>query len=232
VLVALAAALVLVVGTVSAFAAVRDLVPVKPFARGTQTRTVEGVRFSFTVPRTGWENGPHERVGTIRTRSLLISKSLVGGQAAEAVVFWTGFRDRTKAAPCSKLLGPATGRSTADVAAAVAKAPGTKLIKGPTSVTVGGRPAVHVVVRVRRDLGCDPGYFFSWPHSECWGACWLRTDVGDSIAVWIIDVGRTRLFIEAATKERHAITKEPVASAELRNVEQEIAKIVGSIRFH
>jgi Tol biopolymer transport system component len=205
---------------------------VDPFARGKVSRTVEGVRFSFVVPRTGWENGPHERVGgKIRTRSLLISKSLVGGQAAEAVIFWTGFRDRTEAAPCAKLLDAAVGGSTADVAAAVARAPGTTLVTGPTRVTLGGRAAQHVVLRVRRNLGCDPGYFFTW-QTQCWGACWIRTDARDTIRVWIVNVGGTRLFIEAATKERHATTKEPVASAELKKVEQEIAKIVGSIRFH
>jgi len=207
-----------------------------PFARGKVSRTVEGVRFSFVVPRTGWENGPYEYVGRTKSRprfrihSLLISKSLVGGQAAEAVIFWTGFRDRTQASPCKKLLGEVADGSTAEIAAAVARAPGTALVKGPARVTVGGRPAVHVVVRVRRDLGCDPGYFFTW-RAPCWGACWLGTDVSDTIRVWILDVGGTRLFIDAATKERHAVTKEPVPSAELKKVEQEITKIVGSIRF-
>jgi hypothetical protein len=210
---------------------------VPPFARGKVSRTVEGVRFSFVVPRTGWENGPHERVGRtksrplFRTHSLLISKSMVGGQAAEAVIFWTGFRDRTEAAPCETLLGSAIDQSRAAIAAAVARAPGTKLVTGPTRVTVGGRPAQHVVLKVRRDRGCDPGYFFTW-QTQCWGACWIRTDARDTIRVWILIVGGTRLFIEAATKERHAITKEPVASAELKKVEQEITKIVGSIRFH
>ena len=202
-----------------------------PFARGKVSRTVEGVRFSFVVPRTGWLNGPIEHVGgEFRTRSLLISKSMVGGQAAEAVIFWTGFRDRTEAAPCERLLGSAIGQSTAAIVAAVARAPGTKLVTGPTRVTVGGRPAQHVVLRVRRDRGCDPGYFFTW-RTQCWGACWIRMDATDTIRVWIFDVGGTRLFIEAATKERHAVTKEPVPSAEVKKVEQEIAKIVGSIRF-
>jgi hypothetical protein len=93
-------------------------------------------------------------------------------------------------------------------------------------------PRDATLLRVRRDLGCDPGYFFTWPHSQCWGACLLRTDAGDTIRIWIVDVRPTRLFIEAATKERHAVKKEPVASAELKKVEQEITRIIGSIRFH
>jgi hypothetical protein len=47
---------------------------------------------------------------------------------------------------------------------------------------------------------CQPGFFFTWPHGECWGACWLRTDVGDSIGAWIVDVGEKRLFFVAVTK--------------------------------
>ena len=66
----------------------------------------------------------------------------------------------------------------------------------------------------------------------CWGACWLaQSSVGDMIKVWIVEVRGTRLFFEAATKQRHVVTKEPVPSAKLKKVEQEITKIIGSIRF-
>ena len=40
--------------------------------------------------------------------------------------------------------------------------PASSSSAGPEDVTVGGRPAKHLVVRVREDLGCDPGYFFTW----------------------------------------------------------------------
>lgn len=216
-LVALVAAGVVVVGTASAFASVRDFL-VEPSHRRV-SRTVEGVRFSLSVPRTGWENGPHEQIGDkSRDRSLYISKSTVGPQGAEAVIFWTGFRDRREAVPCARLLSSAIGRSSADLAAAVARAPGTKVVRGPTRVSVGGRPAWRVVLTVRKDLGCDPGFFFTWP-DQMWGAFWPGTDVGDRISVWIMDVGGTRLFIEAEVKYRGL------------GIEQEIAKIIGSIRF-
>jgi hypothetical protein len=42
--------------------------------------------------------------------------------------------------------------------------------------------------------------------------------VGDSIRVWIVDVGGKRLFFEAETKPGHGI-------------EQEIGDIIRSIRF-
>ena len=213
----------------SALRHVRDFhVVVEPFvAQGRVSRTVEGVRFSFDVPRPGWYTGPHGYFGgTFHNGSLFISKSTAGGQAAENVIFWTGLGDGGEATPCAKLLGSAIDGSSADLAAAVARAPGTKLVNGPTRVIIGGRPAQHVVLTVREDLGCEPGYFFSWrPRNVCWGECWLgKSSVGNTIRVWIVDVGGTRLFIDAETR-----THQPPSV--YRNVEQDIARIVASIRF-
>jgi hypothetical protein len=230
VLALVAAALVVVVGTASAFGTVRDLV-VEPFAHGrVVSRTVKGVQFSLSVPRSGWENGPDERIGgtptsgEFRDGSLFISKSTVGPQDAEAVIFWAGFHGGGKATPCAKVLSPAPRGSTADLAAALARAPGTKILSGPTRVSIGGRPATHMVLTVRKDVGCDPGFFFTWrpraPHGECWGACWLASNAGDTIRVWIVDVDGKRLLIEAETAKQAG-----------HDVEKEIAKIVGSIRF-
>jgi hypothetical protein len=137
------------------------------------------------------------------------------------VIFWAGFQGGGPATPCAKLLPSSADQSRADLAAAVASAPGTKLAGGPRFVRVGGRPATYVVIRVRKDLGCGPGFFFAWPHDLDtweWGAFWPGTDVGDSIRVWIVDVNRKHLFFEAATKPGHG-------------VEQEIFDVVRSIRF-
>ena len=213
-----------VVGAASAFATAREssFVEVKPFARGKLTRTVDGVRFSLIVPKTRWENGPHEKLGNrFRTHSLLISKSTRGGQAAEEVIYWVGVQGNRAVTSCAKVLPSAVNLSRADLAIALASAPGTKLAGGPWPVTVGGRPATRVVLRVKEDVGCQPGFFFTWPHSWdrwCWGALWCRTDPGDSIAVWIVDVGGKRLFFVAMTK--------PGAGEW-----QEIGDIIRSIRF-
>ena len=106
-----------------------------------------------------------------------------------------------------------------DLAAAVARAPGTKLVKGPSDVTLGGHPAKHVVLTVRKNVGCDPGFFYTW-RDVYGGTLWPTTDVGDTIRVWIVAVDGTRLFIAAATTEE--------ADAELK---KEIKQIVESIRF-
>jgi hypothetical protein len=76
-----------------------------PFARGKLTRTVDGVRFSLYVPKTGWENGPHEKIGAskFRTHGLLVSKSTLRGQAAEAVIFWGATLASSSPGPTTRL---------------------------------------------------------------------------------------------------------------------------------
>lgn len=185
--------------------------PVESALSDRHSLTVEGVPFSLSLPTPGWE----------RKGSLYISKSTVGPQGAEAVIFWTSFPDGAYAYPCAHLLllGDPIGPSAADLAAAVSTARGTELVVGPSDVTVGGRAAQHVVLTVREDAGCDPGYFFAW-REDFGGAFWAATEVGDTIRVWIVDFDGKRLVIEAETNKD--------ANSAL---EQEIRKIVESIRF-
>jgi len=168
--------------------------------------TVDRVLFSFSL-QTGdsWE----------RFGSTSINKWLSGGQDAEAVIFWNTLPSDENADPCA----PLPGASAADIAAAVASAPGTELVAGPSDVTVGGRAAKHVVLTVREDAGCDPGFFFTWPPQDG-GAPWLGTMRGDTIRVWIVDVDGTHFVIEAETRSE-------VGS----DLDQEIQQFVDSIRF-
>jgi hypothetical protein len=176
---------------------------------GRHSLTVEGVPFSFRVPTPGWE----------RFGSISLNKSTVGPQGAEAMIYWTGFPEGVHADPCGHLRSASVGPSAAELAAAVSTAPGTRLVTAPSDVTVGGHAAKHVVITVREDVGCDPGFFYTWQDREE-GALWPMTDVGDTIRVWIVDVDGTRLFIAGETKT--------AAGSEL---EQEIQQIVKSIRF-
>jgi hypothetical protein len=175
------------------------------------TVTENGIRFSFLARRSaGWE-----RHGA-RKRPMSLNKSVVGPQDAEAIIYWTGYPRGDHADPCARVLSPRPGRSAADLAAAVSKAPGTKLVQGPSDVTLGGRPAKHVVLTVRENVGCDPGFFYTWRPQRL-GAFWHTTDVGDTIRVWIVAVGGKRLFIAAVTKAG--------------GIEKEVQQIVASIRF-
>jgi hypothetical protein len=135
------------------------------------------------------------------------------------MIFWTSFPDAEYADPCTRLLHPPDGRSTADLATAVSTARGTELVTGPSDVIVGEHAAKHVVLTVRKRVGCDPGFFYTWEDVK-FGALWPTTSVGTTIDVWIVDVAGTRLFIEAETTTQ--------AGADL---EQETRRIIGSIRF-
>lgn len=180
---------------------------------GRHALTVDGVPLSFSVPALVQDRG------WARYRSLYISKDTVGSQGAEAVIYWTGFPDGVDTDLCPNVLSPSVGPSAADLAAAMATAPGTELISGPTDVTVGGRAAKHAVLTVREDLGCDPGFFFTWEPASG-GPGWWTTNVGDTIRVWIVDVDGSRLVIAGETTEQAS-----------RNLEQEIQQIVDSIQF-
>ena len=176
---------------------------------GRNALTVDGIPMSFTVRRHGWEH-----FGNIS-----INKSTVGPQGAEAMIFWTSFPVGERAEPCARLSSLPVASSVADLTFAVSTAPGVDLLSGPSNVTLGGRAAQHVVLVVLKDLGCDPGYFFTWGDRTT-GALWPSTNVGDTIRVWIVHVHGTVLFIEAETTTQ--------ANAEL---EHEIEQIVRSIRF-
>ena len=76
-----------------------------------------------------------------------------------------------------------------------------------------------MVLTVREDVGCDPGFFYTW-RDVYGGALWPTTGVGNTIRVWIVDVDGARLFIAAGITEQ--------ASSWL---EKEIQQIIRSIRF-
>ncbi len=178
--------------------------------------TEAGVRFSFRVPTAGWEWFKSVPTKTSPRGPISLNKSIVGPQGAEAIIYWTSFPDGDYADPCADLLAPSIGRSAANLAAAVSRASGTKLVEGPSKVTLSGHAAKHVVLNVREDVGCDPGFFYSW-NEVPGGAFWRTTAAGSTIRVWIVSVDGTRLFIAAATI--HAALK------------TQIQQIVESIRF-
>ncbi|MGB7859227.1 MAG: hypothetical protein WBM90_01885 [Acidimicrobiia bacterium] len=233
--VAAAAAVLLVVGMIGLLTGNRDDVSDQPprtlnpsindpevrnpqgdFLLGRHTLTAEGVSFSVDVSAMGWEPW------SIDGGTWLISKSTHGPQDAEAVIFWAGFPDGTYADPCEIYDWTLTGGSTAAAlwANAVSRAPGTQLVSGPSEVTIGGLTAHHVVVRVAEDVGCDPGFFYNWK-AQTGGALWVRSELGDTIRVWIVDVDGKRLFIAGETRA--------IGTGSI--IDQEIYSIVESIRF-
>lgn len=182
------------------------------FPAGRGSLYMDGRRVSLELPG-GWEGFGGEYKN-------YISKSVRGPQGAEAKIFWSRYpASGAEAYACHYLRSRTVTASLTDLAAAVAAVPGTELVVGPSDMTVGGHPAKHVIFVVRDDVGCDPGFFFTYPNG--WGgALWPETVPGDTIRVWIVDVGGALYFIEGATKQD--------AGAGL---EEEVEQIVESIVF-
>lgn len=184
--------------------------------------TENGVRFSFNVaPRPPGAFHPVKSISTAKLHGgpISLNKGVYGAQDAEGIIYWTSYPDGDYADPCARLLPPSIGASAAKLSTAVSRAPGTKLVKGPSDVTLGGLPAKHVVLTIRKNVGCNPGFFFTWRAVDG-GTLWTKTRVGDTIRVWIVTVNTTRLFIAAMTNE-HATP----------DLKKEIQQVVESIRF-
>lgn len=71
-------------------------------------------------------------------------------------------------------------------------------MSGPTAVTVGGKPAQQVVIRIPDQIGCPPEQFYLWCDSSS-GDARYASFPGDTIRVWIIDVNGTLLQLDGET---------------------------------
>ena len=184
---------------------------------GRHSTTVDGTPLSFEVEFMGWEPYPGE-ADSGPMGGIHLSKSTRGSQGAEEVIFWASYPDGLDAHPCGFLQNAERSVSALGLATRVATAPGTELVSGPEEVTVGGRPAVAVVVTVGEALGCDPGFFYHWEPKQD-GALWVETRVGTTIRVWVVELDGGLLFVGAET------------TAQAADREREILAIVASISF-
>jgi hypothetical protein len=189
-------------------ATLADIARIEPLRYGRHELTVEDVAFSFRTRRQGW----------FRFGRLYVAKSPTGPQPAEAVILWADIDRGAFARACGQWWGSPVG-SAADYALAASRTRGTELVEGPTQVVVGGMPAQHVVFTVRRDVGCNPGFFHMWRPIED-GPSWTGIEVGDTVRIWLVEVDGRLLYIEGDT---HANAGSPLA--------RELLEIVDSIRF-
>jgi hypothetical protein len=161
-------------------------------------------RITMTVPTVpGW-NRPGGRGGWTLYGSNLLSRDVQGLADPEAALYWTDLSGPGWAELCPGLIEYPTDPyptvpppTAAEAAAEIAAARGTTLVSGPEVTTVGGRPALRIVVTVHEDLGCDPGYFYTW-RPALGGPSWSHTEVGDTITVWVVDL-RSLLFLASET---------------------------------
>jgi hypothetical protein len=186
--------------------------PIEPLSVGRHAMTAEGVPISLRVPTKGWW-----RYGDLYISKSWGGTSLGGRNDAEAIIFWTDVDKGDYAKACGQWWGSPDG-STADWASSAARAQGTELVRR-SNVVLGGSAANHVVLTVREDVGCNPGFFHTWRRDLARGPVWTSTAVGDTIRIWLVRVGGKLLYIEADT-HRHA-----------GSLRREIRRIIRSIRF-
>ena len=184
-----------------------------------------------------WENGPPVGVGLRQTvpaylRNFLIRRSLVRGQAAEVMIYWTAFPggERLLPAPAPEP-GPRLDRRSTSWRRLLRKRRGTSSSQVPTHVTLGGRPASVRGARRSRGSGMRSGVLLHVARPEV-GCVVGRTEPGDRIRVWIVDVDGRHLFFVAETKEgfNHPL-RPPPSKPQLQRAGREISKIIHSIRF-
>lgn len=156
-------------------------------------RTLDGVRFAFRVPSAGWKG----EVG-----STLLKGTYPEPDGVE-IDFWPSAPENVYADPCAHTpLDPPPSATASGLAAAVAAVPGLDVVSGPSSVTIGGRPAQKVVFTVREDLACAPHEAHLWYDESTGGAAggWRWAEqLGATLTVWIIDVDGTLVFIDSYT---------------------------------
>jgi hypothetical protein len=184
------------------------------FPIATYSATVGGIAFTFSLD-SDWESHPFYR-----------SKSTVGPQGAEAIIFWTTPPSAVDHIPCLDLLGRSVqSGSRTDLGRTIVSVAGTKVVVGPLDTMVGGRAATFVELRVTNQIldnasVCQPGLFYRWPPDDAGGAMWDLTLPDDTVLVWIVDIDEKLLWIQAQTH----VTAGP-------GYEREIRRFVDSIAF-
>ncbi|MBI2781654.1 MAG: hypothetical protein HYX55_07665 [Chloroflexi bacterium] len=164
--------------------------PTGPLAVGRHSMTLGGATFTFALSTPDWSSNGEWGID----KSVLSLKPQGAG-----FIFWDNAADGVYSKPCDGLKAPAVGPSAAALAAAITGIPGIQVVSGPTAVTVGGKPAQKVVVRIPDNPGCAPESFFLWYDDSNDGNQRYASQAGQTIRVWIIEVGGKRIQIDGET---------------------------------
>jgi len=192
--------------------------PSGELAIGRHTFIQNGVPFSLEVSSPGWSSSGVQVAPDGGT--------LTKGEATPQKVWMLLWSiDGVYADPCGQVPAPPVSPSAADLAAAVASIPGFDVITGPTDVTLGGRSAKHVTVKLRDDIECAGRQFYMWYDNVRCGAdapCyrWANAPGRQINDVWIVELDGTHIWIEAETFD----TASPEAL-------QEVRQMIDSVQF-
>jgi hypothetical protein len=181
---------------------------------GRHSLTMEGVTFTLELTTPGW----------VSEGSFGIDRGHQASPDAAAFIFWANAPVGVYSDPCAQTEAPPVGPSATELAAALTTIPGIDVVSGPSDVTVDGRPAKHVVIRVPKVIDCSPTSFYLWytdvPCGGSGGCGRYATELNSTINVWIIDVDGALVWIDGETYEESST-----------QTAQEVVQIVNSIQF-
>lgn len=184
------------------------LPPEGPLAIGRHSLTLEGVHFTFAIANPGW----------VSNGLFGFDKQPIPAPAGAAFIVWELDADGIFADPCQEVKAPKAGPSAADMAAAIAAVPGTELVSGPTALTIGGKPAQEVIIRIPDVIPCPPDQFYLWYDDSLRDNARYATAPGSTIRIWIIEVDGKRVELDGETYAGAA----PAAGAELEAIVRSI----------
>lgn len=187
---------------------------------GRWSMTENGQPFTMQFTTDGW----HRDVGADPASPNLSKNG--GSLAADGAWMPIWGIDGVFTDPCRGVRGPKLSPSASALAAAVASMPNTDVVTAPKTVTIGGREATYVAIRFHDDVGCAlSDYQMWWDDHPCGSGgsepCGrFVTTGGETNYVWIFEINRTHVWIEAETMK-----------GARPEVQQEIQQMIESIRF-
>ncbi len=177
-------------------------------AVGRHQVTTNGTPFSLELTTPDWNSGDYgfDKGGSV-------------GPNDAWLLFWNDPPVGVFDVPCAAVKNQPVA-TLAELMDAIASMPGTDLVSGPEDVTVGGYPAKHVVITIRKDIGCPPDQFYLWYGPGGMDNARYASQAGSTIRTWAVDVGGKIVWIDGETYVG--------APAKLG---KEIQKIIDSIQF-
>jgi hypothetical protein len=168
--------------------------------------------YSIDIPTADW----------VSAQGFEIRRDFLGSANAIDIILWDTSPVNTYSDPCAHTpRDPPVGTGLEAMAAAVATAPGTRLLEGPTDVTIGGHPAKRISLTLPSPLPCPAGGsgFKLWYEGDPANGRYPFVEQS-TIRVWIIDVDGTLVWVDTETY----LGAPP-------SVQADLYALVGSIQF-
>ncbi len=164
--------------------------PSGPLAIGRHSMTLGGAAFTFELTTPDWSSN-----GTWGIDKQAVSMKPDGA----GFIVWDDDANGVFSDPCKGVKAPAVGPSPGALAAAIAGIPGVEVVSGPTAVTVGGKPAQNVVIKIPETIACPAESFMLWYDDSNPDNKRYASQAGQTIRVWIIEVGGKRIQLDGET---------------------------------